>query len=135
MEHTSRLFSCALCHAQTIVCSVCDRGQIYCGSVCSNAARQKSCKEASHRYQKTFKGKMNNALRQKRYRERLREKVTHHGSKQITPDGLLQLVKSRPQKPAVIQNFEAMKCCFCQVAVPFWIRHGFLRYKNSKKYP
>jgi hypothetical protein len=38
------------------------------------------CNEAKKRYQNTFKGKMKHALRQKRYRARLKEKVTDQGS-------------------------------------------------------
>ena len=40
MEHAPRLFQCALCHTQSIVCSKCDRGQIYCGTGCAIFARK-----------------------------------------------------------------------------------------------
>ena len=51
MEPTSRLFQCALCHTQVIVCSKCDHGQIYCSDSCSALARQQSLRAAGKRYQ------------------------------------------------------------------------------------
>ena len=70
MEPSSRLFYCALCYTQCVICSPCDYGQIYCSPDCSKSARQKSCNEAEKRYQQTPKGKLNHKLRQQRYRER-----------------------------------------------------------------
>lgn len=76
MKHSLRLYSCTFCHTQVLICSNCDRGQIYCASTCALTARKKSCKQANRRYQKTFKGKMNNALRQRRFRQRSKKIVT-----------------------------------------------------------
>ena len=78
MELSSRLFNCALCHIQCVICSPCDNGQIYCSPDCSRSARKKSCNEGEKRYQQTPKGKLNHALRQKRYRERECKIVTDH---------------------------------------------------------
>ena len=39
MEPTGRFFLCERCRAQVLICSGCDRGQIYCTEACSAAAR------------------------------------------------------------------------------------------------
>ena len=98
MKHSPRLYYCALCHAQSIICSHCDRGQIYCSDTCAREARLKSCREAEKRYQHTSRGKHKHAARQKRYRERLRQKVTDQGSVTPVADGLLHSVKNKTVK-------------------------------------
>ena len=70
MKHSSRLFSCSFCLQQVVICSHCDRGNIYCSPKCAINARKQYCKESNKRYQQTTKGKFNNALRQKRFRAR-----------------------------------------------------------------
>ena len=80
MEPTPRLFLCMLCHGQVVLCSWCDHGQIYCSRACAHFSRQKSLRLARRRYQKTFNGRRNHAACQARYRQRLRNKVTDHGS-------------------------------------------------------
>ena len=127
MEHISRLFNCALCLTQCVICSSCDHGNIYCSSNCARSARQKSCKESNKRYQQSKKGRMNNALRQQRFRERVKNKVTDQGS-QITPqDALLVSVENRAEKSIDRQEKNRMKCCCCQMTVSDWVRYGFLQ--------
>lgn len=128
MEHTPRLFSCARCHTQTVICSYCDRGQIYCGSGCSKAARLLSCRSAERRYQRTPGGKMKHALRQRRYRARLRTKVTDHSSKTPAQNGLLQPVKNKAKEAVMSHGDIDRRCCFCKKTVPPWFRNGFLRH-------
>ena len=135
MKPTSRLFSCLLCFSQTVICSTCDRGQLYCSNACSAFARQQSCKRAGIRYQQTFKGKMNHALRQRRYRERLKQKVTHQGSITSTEDGLLLPVENKPEQSIEKQYDGPIKCSFCQNTVPLWLRSGFLGHSFLKKIP
>lgn len=132
MKHSPRLYYCVLCHAQSIICSDCDRGQIYCSDTCSKAARLKSCREAEKRYQHTPKGKHKHAARQKRYRERFRQKVTDHGS--ITPiaDGLLHSVKNKTMEVDRDQDSRGISCCFCKKPVSSWLRAGFLRYYSTQ---
>lgn len=79
MEPTGRFFLCARCRAQVLICSGCDRGQIYCTQACSAAARRASLREAGRRYQASRRGRITHAARARRYRER-RNKVTHQGS-------------------------------------------------------
>lgn len=131
MEHASRLFSCLRCHAQVVICTHCDRGQIYCGPECSITARVKSCRAAEKRYQLTLKGKTKHALRQKRYRARLAEKVTDHSSHTPAQDGLLKTVKNKTNVAVIKHGDINMRCCFCKKPVSLWLRSGFLRHYAS----
>ena len=123
-QPTSRLFSCLRCHRQTIICSYCDRGQLYCSQQCANTARRGSCRLAENRYQKTLRGKRKHALRQQRYRARLKKKVTDHGSHSPTPNVLLNPINNKTTEPAYCD----LRCCFCKKPVSTWIRQGFLRH-------
>jgi len=48
---SGRLFLCAGCRQQVIVCSCCDRGQIYCTGACAKQARRRTVQQAGRRYQ------------------------------------------------------------------------------------
>lgn len=131
MKPTSRLYSCLRCHTQVVICSPCDRGQIYCGKACSYAARTASCRAAEKRYQTTFRGKMNHARRQQRYRAKLSTKVTDRGSSSLPANALLHWVKNKVKKSVTNQRFFEKRCCFCNKPVSAWLRHGFLRHHPS----
>ena len=81
MEPSVRLYNCARCHHQVIICSPCDRGNIYCAGPCAQAARKASLKAAGKRYQRSCRGRLKHAERQRRYRAR-RKKVTHQDSRE-----------------------------------------------------
>ena len=132
MEHIPRLFSCALCHTQVVICSHCDRGNVYCGTRCSKAARFQSCRSAEKRYQLTPGGRMKHALRQRRYRERLKKIVTDHGSHSPAQNALLQSVKNKANKVVISQGDLAKRCCFCRKTVSSWLRNGFLRHHTAR---
>jgi hypothetical protein len=70
---------------QVNVCTCCDHGQIYCPNECSSRRRQESIRNAGARYQESPKGKLKHADRQQRYRDRLRQNVTHQGSAETYP--------------------------------------------------
>ena len=126
MEVANRLFNCARCQAQVIICHHCDRGQLYCGAECSSLARQASCKAAACRYQKTVQGKHYHAKRQQHYRERQRKKVTHHGSTQKASHTHFEDVKSLQNKRENGLRGDN-RCHFChQHPTPF-LRRDFLR--------
>lgn len=136
MKHSSRLFYCSSCLQQVVICSHCDRGNIYCSPKCALITRQKYCKASNKRYQQTQKGRLNNALRQKRFRARLKNKVTDHSSQNIRKNALLQKAKNNATMNVIKQDADDMKCCFCNKTVHYWLRHDFLRYyakKNIKK--
>lgn len=121
MEISARLYHCARCHCQVIICRYCDRGNIYCGSKCSSAARTESLRSANQRYQKTSQGKRMNAERQRRHREKKKEKtkiVTDQGSNE-----------NAEESSSVPQDVECeLRCCFCKKRVSALLRSGFLRY-------
>src|SRR5437879_4355865 len=73
MEYSARLFNCVHCHAQVLICSICDHGNIYCGTVCSELARTTLLKETRQRYQSSRKGRLRHAAQQQRYR--IRQKI------------------------------------------------------------
>lgn len=136
MELTPRLFLCALCYEQVIICTHCDRGNIYCGFSCSFTARKKSLREAGIRYQNSIKGRLNHALRQRHYMQRLREfknKMTHQGSSDTTSNGLLHSVKNKTTKTGNKQINGPMICCLCHTAVSSLLRSRFLRYGVPNK--
>ena len=136
MELTPRLFLCARCYEQVIICTHCDRGNIYCGFFCSFTARKNSVREAGIRYQRGTKGRFNHALRQRRYMQRRRDfknKMTHQGSRETIPDGLLSSVKNKPIKSDKKQIKEAIVCCLCFAPVSPLFRSRFLRYGTPKK--
>lgn len=144
MEPTARLFNCARCHCQVLICSACDRGNIYCGSRCASAARRTSLRAAGNRYQSSRRGRFTHAARQERYRGRQRdslreqplpeavsasggdEKVTHQGSVPAPPDGVLpptsQTATARPP-----QAGEVIRCAFCGRGCSPRVRLDFIR--------
>lgn len=133
MKHSLRLYSCTLCHSQVTICSCCDRGQIYCASSCSSIARKESCKEANQRYQKTQKGKLNNALRQRRFRQRLKNLVTDQGTHATQQHALLQTVENESTKSVIKHNGISIKCSFCQKDASNYARTVFLHQIRRKK--
>ena len=117
---TARLYHCARCHAQTMICRCCDRGNVYCRD-CTLPARQEAKRRASKRYQESPQGRLNHAARQRRYRDKQTEKVTHKGS----------IETERPVRHSTKQNSsiswdpvsaQAIFCHFC-----FGICSQFLR--------
>ena len=133
MEPTSRLYQCLFCHAQTVVCSKCDHGQIYCSKVCSKIARYKSLKLAGIRYQATFSGKRHHAARQASYRKRQNKIVTHLGSPQTPQRASIQLFENNPKKTENRQLGSPPICCFCKKPVSYWLRNHFLRRRGHQK--
>jgi hypothetical protein len=85
---SGRLFLCARCRAQVVICSHCDRGHRYCADGCAWEARRGSQREAGRRYQKSRDGRFARAERNRRYRAR-RKFVTHQGSPRQCSDGVL----------------------------------------------
>ena len=93
---TDRVFNCERCVRQVRVCRRCDRGQRYCRRGCARQARTQSVRRAGAAYQLSFRGRVCHAQRQSRYRERERQKVTHHGfSHGVSPDRVDLLSEKR----------------------------------------
>jgi len=126
---SARLYSCVRCHCQVIICSTCDRGNIYCGPICSYIARVAKHRHADSVYQKTSRGKQKHAQRQRRYRMRKKNKVTDQGSVHLPSNDLL------PSKPKehMARKTETLQCNFCDKPVLVFLRHGFLRHHKSEQ--
>ena len=133
MEPTPRLYLCKLCHRQVYVCSDCDRGQIYCGTICSKSARVKSLRSARTRYQQTSSGKRNHAACQTRYRAKLKNKVMDHGSPSAAQDAPMTSLEKIPDKAKNETTRSTLCCCFCNKPISEWSRIDFLRQRGHKK--
>ena len=129
MQVTGRLFVCARCRVQVLICSRCDHGQIYCAGGCSQLSRRASVCEAGRRYQRTRKGRFAHAERSRRYRQR-RQNVTHQGSLTPPADDLLladsALVIAAPQASATSPTSSPLQCQFCGVRCSAFVRVGYL---------
>lgn len=114
----ARRFVCARCRAPVLVCSHCDRGQIYCAAGCAAIARRQSQREAGQRYQDSLPGRFKHAARSRRWRQRkaalavsplssaasvapcAAQSVTHQGSPTSASDAVLPLSSSMPAAAA-----------------------------------
>lgn len=94
MDRPARLYLCARCREQVILCSRCDRGNRYCGQACRHQAREQARRESAQRYQRSWRGRVRHAQRSRRWRQRRAardavgtagldaQNVTHQGSQQ-----------------------------------------------------
>lgn len=128
MPATGRLFLCARCRAQVVVCRRCDRGQIYCGGDCSQASRRARLREAGQRYQLSRRGRFAHAERMRRYRQRL-NKVTHQRSPTPVADALLQLTSTTTAtaSTSTVAAPGSTPCSFCRCICSGLVRIGPLR--------
>lgn len=133
MEPTSRLFLCARCRKQVIICRRCDRGQIYCADGCADIARSLSVREAGRRYQQSRQGRFKQADRLRRFRLR-KQNVTHQGSSSTTGNDLLTVSSAKGEKPAVwpdqSQPADNLQCHFCGVGCSDYVRNNFLHRRR-----
>ncbi len=114
-DEPARRFLCARCRAPALVCSRCDRGQIYCATGCAAVARLQSQRDAGRRYQCSRPGRFMHAARTQRWRERQAllavplagsematpQSVTHQGSPSPTLDAVLLAVPTPVAAAAV----------------------------------
>ena len=101
MARSARLFLCARCRDQVVLCSHCDRGQVYCSRACSVASRHERQRHAAQLYQDSRGGRLKHAARAACWRARRRslrqasaggdvDKVTHQSCPGSTADDSLQ---------------------------------------------
>ena len=109
-DEPARRFLCARCRAPVLVCSHCDRGQIYCATGCAAVVRLQSQREAGRRYQGSLRGRFRHAARTQRWRERQAlvavpavrsematpQSVTHQGSPLPASDAVLSVPSPMP---------------------------------------
>jgi len=139
METTGRLYNCARCHQQVILCNHCDHGNIYCFDGCAQQARINSLREANKRYRDGRRGRQNGALRQAEFRQRKRrleklsppssepspeKKVTHQGSEEDKPPAS---IASEPIESCVGEYH----CHCCGRPVADHLRCGFIRHQHN----
>jgi hypothetical protein len=133
---SARLFLCAGCRTQVVVCSCCDRGQVYCAGDCARRARQTTLRRAGRRYQNAPNGRRLHAARQRRYRM-LRKKVTHHGSPPPSPDDLLPPGSPETASDAVFLDARPHRpithCHWCGRPCAGLVRQGFLRRRGHRR--
>jgi len=138
MCRSARLYNCARCARQVIICSHCDRGNIYCAGDCSALSRPEKLKEAQRRYEKTDKAKRAKAKRQQQYRQRKKNKATHQGSTKLLLYDLL-LIELEKLKTAIKQchftNCIRQCCHFCGSQCHDFLRLFFLEPKKSPSLP
>lgn len=134
MQSNARLFNCARCHCQVVICSHCDRGNIYCGKRCSQAARRQSLREANKRYRQTRRGRLAHAERQRRYRQRRRQKVTHRGSPSVLPDETLPAEsRTSARRSEVPAPGHGIRCHLCGRVCSDFVRQGFLHRRPARE--
>ena len=124
-DEPARRFLCARCRAPALVCSHCDRGQIYCAAGCAAVARLQSQREAGRRYQRSRPGRFVHAARTRRWRQRQAllavsaaraematpQSVTHQGSPLPASDAVLTVPSpmSAAATPALASTSQSCK--------------------------
>ncbi len=137
MAPSARLFHCARCHCQVIVCRRCDRGNVYCFNGCAREARKASQRDATIRYRRSHRGRLANAARQRRYRAR-QQKVTHQGSDPADDIASLQRTATKPVMERSITLDMAPQpthCHRCGCPVSVYVRHHFLHTGVHRRRP
>lgn len=101
---------CPHCSARFSFCEHCWRGQKYCCSECSKAARIIKRRITEQRYASSPKGRLNRRLRQKKFRIKkiLGLEVTDQSRKQTSFE--LQTCKSTANR----QTLRPRYCCRCE---------------------
>jgi len=136
VDATARFYLCAGCSVQVLICSCCDRGNIFCGDGCASAARRSAQREARRRYQSSRRGRRKHAERARRYRER-QKKVTHQGSPASPIDDVIG--SSAAVAPRVVlrvprafpQHSSSWRCHLCGRPCSPFLRTGFLRRRRG----
>jgi len=148
LEIPARLFVCACCRVQVLVCSDCDHGQIYCADGCAKLRRRELQMAAAKRYQSSRAGRIRHAERSKRWRARqaaMNEIVTHQGSQEyagnavlevITPTALHPSTEPCIASPPTISTVlpcprEVWSCHWCGCKCLAHVRLGFLRHLSK----
>ena len=161
MDCCARMFLCARCRDQVLVCSDCDRGQRYCTRACSSLARRSARRDAARRYQMSRGGRIVHAARSRRWRIRHHRVgpatsndggvhegganiVTHQGSNGELMDAPLAVCNSLSTAQSVAADALATqikalgrggRCRRCGAALAPRVRQGFLRRAAGVRAP
>jgi len=158
MDQPARLYLCARCRVQVVLCSRCDRGNRYCGTLCRRQSRQEARSQTAQRYQRSWHGRIAHAQRSRRWRQRRAARaaagdagdyahnVTHQGSQQGVASAPLVAwthdsatvaladtaaditAPSAPQELAIATATTGWTCRRCGERQPAALRLGFLRH-------
>ena len=158
MARSARLFLCARCRDQVLLCSHCDRGQLYCSPACSLAGRRERRRQTAQRYQHSRGGRLKHAARSACWRQRRRslrqasaggdiDKVTHQGCPHALADASL-LACDKPgaceitaltesaadavPATAAADSFVALVCRRCAHPLLPHLRLGWLRSSSVR---
>lgn len=134
MQPSARLYHCARCHTQVVICRRCDRGHRYCTADCARLARAASLQRSAKRYGLSSQGRRANAERQRRYRQRHQneknKKVTQQGSThnasavQLSPDTPRQ---RQSENPLTQQHpYAQILCHWCSRLCDPFLRNDFV---------
>lgn len=143
-EQSYRLYSCRRCARQVRICRYCDRGNQYCAGECAGIRRRESLRRAGERYQLSHRGACGHAARQRAWRARQAQKVTHQGSVAGTAAAIVTTrsitVTDHHADPACVDPRAAVvarpspwrvpppvRCCFCRRPLSRFARVGPLR--------
>lgn len=142
-EQSYRLYSCRRCARQVRICRRCDRGNQYCAAECARIRRGESLRRAAARYQGGYHGASRHAARQRLWRARQAQKVTHQGSAQglgtlivaasstATPATHVQHAHvtafDAAQRPGAWRALGLSRCSFCGQRLPRFVRFGPVR--------
>ena len=133
---SGRLFVCANCRRQVVVCSCCDRGKVYCAGDCSGRARRRTVQQTGRRYQASHRGRRMHAARIGRWRAQ-RDKVTHHGSPAPPAGDLLAPAAMTTTRdaanPADQPRLPGPHCNWCGRSCLPLLRQGFLRRRRRHR--
>ena len=132
MELSARLYNCVGCHALVIICSHCDRNNIYCGSTCWRSCSYSIMLFGVSAIPKNSRGRHKHAERQQRYRERQKNKVTHHTSPVLPPRVVLP---PEPNERILESVNDYRHCHFCSKPVSLFLRRGYLRHAKKNSSP
>ena len=144
MDQPARLFLCARCRVQVVLCSRCDRGNRYCGRHCRHQAREDARRQTARRYQRSWRGRIAHAQRSRRWRQRRAaaaegddaHNVTHQGSQPgvaaaplaaWTHDSAL-IDTAAVGTPQPINGAPYWYCHRCGARQPAALRLGFVRH-------
>lgn len=101
-EESHRIYCCGRCGKLVVICSGCDRGNVYCARECAELCRREANRRHGRNYQQSPLGRLKHADRQAAYRERLREKVTQQGCAAAPP------LPKEDGKEALVAELETM---------------------------
>ena len=129
---TFRLYNCQRCGVQVRICQRCDHGQIYCAGECARICRRECLRRAGARYQRTRRGALCHAARQRAWRARGQE-VTHQGypsgelcvsvsAHPINAEASTDAPRTEPVTTSRPNGAAPARCAFCGAPLPAWTR-------------